>query len=68
MSDTQTGEKEEVLVVVSKVKTYIKQKSGLSTSDKVATVLTGKVKEICDQAIQNAMNDKRKTVLDRDFT
>ncbi len=67
MSDENTGNKEDVLVVVSKVKAYIKEKASLSTSDKVSSILTSKVKELCDRAIQNATNDKRKTVLDRDF-
>lgn len=61
MSDKET------LVVVSKLKSYIKNKSGLSTSASVAEKLSEKIRLLCDQAIENAQNDKRKTVMDRDI-
>ena len=61
------SEKKEVLIVASKVKTYIKEKSGLMMSAAVAEKLTDKVKELCDNAIECAKKDKRKTVMDRDF-
>lgn len=57
----------EVLVVVSKLKAYIKDKSGMSTSASVAEKLSEKIRVLCDQAIENAQNDKRKTVMDRDI-
>lgn len=57
----------ETLVVVSKVKAFIKNKSGLSTSAAVMGVLTKIVEEACTKAIENAKNDGRKTVMDRDF-
>lgn len=57
----------EILVVASKLKGYIKNKAGLSTSADVMKVLSEKVRVLCDQAIENAQNDKRKTVKDRDF-
>ena len=56
----------EVMVIASKVKAYIKA-SGLNTSGSVMSVLTDKVSALCDQAIASAKNDRRKTVLDRDF-
>lgn len=59
--------KNEVLVVASKLKSYIKETSGLSTSAAVIDAVSAKIKEMCDQAIENAKNDKRKTVMDRDF-
>ncbi len=66
--EMDTGnEKSEVLVVSSKVKNYIKEKSGLNSSSAIMDVLTSKVKELCDRAIENAVNDKRKTVKDKDF-
>lgn len=55
------------LVVVSKVKGFIKNKSGLSTSASVMGVLTKMVEDACTKAIENAKNDGRKTVMDRDF-
>ena len=62
MSDSK-----EVLVVASKVKAYIKKKAGMSTSASVMEALTSKVEELCNQAIENAQGDRRKTVMDRDF-
>jgi hypothetical protein len=59
---------EEVLIVVSKVKTYIKGKSGMNTSDAVAAALSELVRKTCDQAIERAKADGRKTVMDRDVT
>lgn len=56
----------EVLVVVSKLKAYIKAKSGMNTSDGIVPVLSDYLRRVCDQAIENAKSDGRKTVLDRD--
>lgn len=57
----------EVLVVVSKLKNYIREKSGMNTAGSVADVLSDKIREICDRAMDAAKNDGRKTVMDRDF-
>lgn len=57
----------EILVVQSKVKTYIKDKSGMSTSGSVAAKLSDIVRTLCDQAIARASEQKRKTVMDRDL-
>ncbi len=61
------AEKKEVLIVASKVKAYIKEKGELSTSGSVGDKLTDVIKSLCDAAIEKAKNDKRKTVMDRDF-
>jgi hypothetical protein len=69
-SDNQkpAGEpKADVLVVVSKLKAYIKSKSGMNTSDGVISVVSDQIRKLCDQAAQNAQKDGRKTVMDRDF-
>lgn len=58
---------QEVLVVASKVKKYIKEKSGMNTSSSVLDALSTKVCALCDQAIEKAKSDGRKTVMDRDF-
>jgi len=58
---------EEVLVVVSKIKNYIREKSGMNTAGNVAPKLSGLVRSQCDQAIERARADGRKTVMDRDF-
>ena len=61
-------EGKEVLVVASKVKKYIKEKSGgMNTSSTVMDALSEKVRVLCDQAIERAKADGRKTVMDRDF-
>jgi len=59
---------DDVLVVASKVKKMIKDEAGLSTSAQAIQQLTIRVQTICLQAIENAKADKRKTVMDRDFT
>jgi histone H3/H4 len=57
----------EVLVVASKIKNYIRGKSGMNTSAAVMDALSGKIRNLCDQAIEQAKSDGRKTVMDRDF-
>jgi len=56
----------DILVVVSKMKKYIKDRSGMNTSDAVADILSEHVRAICDEAIRAAARAERKTVLDRD--
>jgi histone H3/H4 len=60
-------EVEEALVVASKIKKFIKDEQGLSTSSKVVDQLSYRVEELCLSAIKSAVESKRKTVLDRDF-
>ncbi len=57
----------ENLVVVSKVKKYIKNKAGMNTSATVMDQLSKIVEQEIEKAVQNAKNDNRKTVMDRDF-
>jgi histone H3/H4 len=59
---------DEALVVASKVKKFIKDEAGLSTSSQAIDQLTNRVQTACLKAIENAKSDKRKTVMDRDFT
>ncbi|MBN2544364.1 MAG: hypothetical protein JXB50_01120 [Spirochaetes bacterium] len=61
-----SGAKKEILAVMSKVKSYIKSK-GFNTAGSVADVLSDKIRDMCDKAMENTKNDKRKTVMDRDF-
>lgn len=56
----------EVLIVVSKMKKYIRDRSGMNCSDGVADMLSEHVRALCDDAIRVAAQDGRKTVLDRD--
>lgn len=57
----------EVLVVVSKLKQHIRSVSGMSTAGNVAPKLSNIIHGLCDQAIEKAKADGRKTVMDRDF-
>lgn len=57
---------EDILVVVSKVKGYIREKSGMNTSDRVMEVLSDAIRRMADDAIRRAEQNERKTVLDRD--
>lgn len=57
----------ETLIVASKLKNYIKQRADMNTSTNVMDVLSDKVRALCDEAIDKAREEGRKTVLDRDF-
>lgn len=61
------AEEKETLVVISKVKNYIRSKSGMNSSGNVADALSDHVRRLCDEAIENARKDGRKTVMDRDL-
>jgi hypothetical protein len=56
----------EVLIVASRLKDYIRARSGYNTSDRVLEPLSDIVRRCCDQAIENARRDGRMTVLERD--
>jgi hypothetical protein len=60
------GYDRDMLIVVSKLKKYIKDRSGMNTSDAVGEVLSDHVRLLCDDAIRAAGTDGRKTVLERD--
>lgn len=56
----------EVLVVTSRLKDYVRERSGMNTSDRALAVLSDHVRELCDSAIAAAGKDGRKTVMERD--
>ena len=58
---------EDILVVASKLKAYVKGKSGLNTSADVMPALSQIMREVCDKAVQNAHREGRKTLMARDF-
>jgi hypothetical protein len=62
-----SGDDDEVLVVVSKLKKYIRDRSGMNTSDTAMPVLSTHLRTLARQAIQHATEEGRKTVMDRDF-
>ncbi len=57
----------EVLIVASRLKDFIRARSGFNTSDSVLEPLSRIVRNACDKAIRNAARNGRKTVLDRDI-
>lgn len=57
----------DILIVVSKMKKYIRDRSGMNCSDAVAELLSDHVRALCDDAIRAAARAERKTVLDRDI-
>lgn len=57
----------EVLIVASKLKAYVKDRYDFNTSASVMDKLSDLVRNLTDQAIENAKRDGRKTLMDRDF-
>lgn len=64
---TAMSDSKEVLVVASKIKSHIKEKGDMKTSGSVLEALSDRLRSLCDQAIESARSDGRKTVLDRDI-
>jgi len=65
---TDPNSDKEILVVASKIKKYVRSVAGMSISANVLPKLSYAIRSLCDQAIENAKTDGRKTVMDRDFT
>jgi histone H3/H4 len=57
---------EEVLVVASKVRKFIKESGDCNTSSEAYPAMSDILRKICSKAVENAKNDKRKTVMARD--
>ncbi len=67
-STTSDAELErDILIVVSKLKKYVRARSGFNTSDTAMDPLSDCVRAVCDKAIRIAGADGRKTVMDRDI-
>ncbi len=58
---------EDILVVTSKVKKYIKEKGEMNTSAETVDMLTKAVERLCAKGIESAKADGRKTVMARDI-
>ncbi len=58
----------EGLVIMKALKNYVRAAGEMRTSDAVLEVLSEKLRDMCDRAIDRAKADGRKTVLDRDFS
>ncbi|HVH06460.1 MAG TPA: hypothetical protein VNE71_10730 [Myxococcota bacterium] len=63
---TDSKERREILIIASRLKDYIRARSGYNTSDGVLDPLSDIVRRVCDDAIKAAQRDGRMTVLDRD--
>ncbi len=57
----------DILVVVSKMKAYVKAKGDLNTSADVSDALSDIIRRECDKAIERARADGRKTLMGKDF-
>lgn len=66
-NEAESSSSDDVLVVVSKLKKYIRDRSGMNTSDTAIAPLSDHLRAICRQAIRHATEEGRKTVMDRDF-
>jgi len=69
LTKTSTSENipREILIVGSKLKDYVRIRGELNTSQNVLERLSDMVRILCDQAIERAHNENRKTLMDRDF-
>ena len=56
----------EVLIIASRLKEYIRARSGFNTSEGILDPLSDAVRHLCDEAILKAEREGRRTVLDRD--
>jgi histone H3/H4 len=61
-------ESQEVLIVASKLKQYIKDKFDMNTSASVMDVLSKNVRRMTDEAAERARSEGRKTIMDKDFS
>ena len=58
---------QDVLIVASRLKDYVRARAGFNTSDTVLAPLSEIVRRVADEAIRNARSEGRMTVLDRDI-
>ena len=63
---TPDGPKE-ILVIASRLKNYIKKVHDLNCSDGVLEPLSEELRRLANRAVRNAVEDGRKTVLERDM-
>ncbi len=65
--EAKTDVSKELLIVASRLKEFIRARSGFNTSDGALDPLSEIVRHVCDEAIQRTTRDGRKTVLARDI-
>ena len=61
------GADKDVLIVVSKLKKFVREAGEMNTSDRVVHVLSDHLRELSIRAMRVARLEGRKTVLNRDF-
>ena len=66
-ADAPEAQEGDALVVVSKLKKYIRDRAGMNTADNVQLALSNHLRKRCDQAIRAAGRAGRRIVMDRDF-
>ena len=64
---SESHESNEVLIVASKLKQYIKDKYDMNTAASVMDSLSRNVRRMTDRAAEKAKSEGRKTIMDRDF-
>jgi len=62
-----SADEQEILIVASKLKAYIKDKYDMNTSANVMEILSYQVRRLTDRAVEKARAEGRKTVMDRDY-
>jgi len=67
LSNSNSNLPMDILVVVSKLKAYVKARADMNTSGDVSEALSEIMRRECDKAIENAKADGRKTIMARDF-
>lgn len=63
----QSDDSQEILIVASKLKQYIKDKYDMNTAANVMEALSRDVRRLTDRAVEKARSEGRKTVMDRDY-
>jgi hypothetical protein len=64
---TATVNDEDILIVVSKFKQYVKDTSDMQTSANIFPALSDLVRSLADKAMASARQEGRKTIMDRDL-
>lgn len=66
-STDDSGHSDDILIVASKLKAYIKDRYDMNTSANVMEALSRDVRRLTDRAVEKARSEGRKTVMDRDY-
>ncbi len=67
LSRANSEQENEILIVASKLKQYIKDKHDMNTAANVMEILSKHVRRLTDIATEKARSEGRKTLMDRDF-